>query len=59
MKIRLGGTNSSLFQRNARQIKAEQNHYFDGLRKQRLQRPSKDTPRNTHRTASDSIVGAF
>jgi hypothetical protein len=41
MKMRLGGTNSSLFQRNARQIKSEQNRYFDGLRKQRLERPAK------------------
>lgn len=51
MKIRLGGTNSSLWQRNVRQRKAEQNHYFDGLRKQRLQRPAKDTARNAPRTA--------
>ena len=59
MKIRLGGTNSSLFQRNVRQRKAEQNHYFDGLRKQRLQRPAKDTPRNASKSHQDAILGAF
>ena len=53
MKIRLGGTNSSLWQRNVRQRKAEQNHYFERLKLKTLgeQRPPAKAIGNASKTA--------
>ncbi len=62
MQIRLGKSNSSLYQRSVRDFKAEQRRYFEMLRRKSIdgQRPpAKATARNTPRTASDSILATF
>jgi len=54
MQIRLGKSNSSLYQRSVRFIKEEQRHYFEQLRRKTVdggQRPPAKAVRNAARTA--------
>ena len=61
MQIRLGKSNSSLYQRSVRDFKAEQRHYFERLKRKTLdeQRPAKDTARNASKSHQDAILGTF